>query len=176
MGQTALPARATGRLASKPSRAIGCKPLGRAPTRLATRYVELMIRDVHRRLGLHAEGHAIDASVAADALDRLAEQRKVEVNAGELLRDARSLGVTIREGVHISEVRPATEGWREYWVAIESIEHGARQWLSFGDQVRVLEPPELRRRAIDPTMARPASSSSEMKTMTTFGTKVRVAS
>lgn len=68
--------------------------LGRAPTRLATRYVELMIRDVHRRLGLHAEGHAIDASVAADALDRLAEQRKVEVNAGELLRDARSLGVT----------------------------------------------------------------------------------
>ncbi|TXI47108.1 MAG: WYL domain-containing protein [Lysobacter sp.] len=43
----------------------------------------------------------------------------------------------------------ATEGWREYWVAIESIEHGARQWLSFGDQVRVLEPPELRRRVIE---------------------------
>lgn len=43
----------------------------------------------------------------------------------------------------------ATPGWREYWVAIESVEHGARQWLSFGDQVRVLEPPELRRRAIE---------------------------
>ncbi|MCC7247004.1 MAG: WYL domain-containing protein [Lysobacter sp.] len=43
----------------------------------------------------------------------------------------------------------ATPGWREYWVAIESVEHSARQWLSFGDQVRVLEPPELRRRAIE---------------------------
>jgi len=43
----------------------------------------------------------------------------------------------------------ATPGWREYWVAIESIDHGARQWLSFGDQARVLEPPELRRRVIE---------------------------
>lgn len=32
-----------------------------------------------------------------------------------LLERARSLGVTIREGVHISEVRPATEGWRASW-------------------------------------------------------------
>lgn len=43
----------------------------------------------------------------------------------------------------------AADGWREYWVAIESIEHGARQWLSFGDQVRVLEPQELRRQVIE---------------------------
>ncbi|MBP6750024.1 MAG: WYL domain-containing protein [Xanthomonadaceae bacterium] len=43
----------------------------------------------------------------------------------------------------------ATPGWREYWVAIESVEHGARQWLSFGDQVRVMEPLELRRRTIE---------------------------
>lgn len=43
----------------------------------------------------------------------------------------------------------ATPGWREYWVPIESIDHGARQWLSFGDQARVLEPLELRRRVLE---------------------------
>ena len=38
MGQTGLPARATGRLASKPSRAICCKPPGRAPKNLPARF------------------------------------------------------------------------------------------------------------------------------------------
>jgi len=68
--------------------------LGRAPTRLATRYVELLIRDVHRRLGLHEDGHSVDVARAANALDRLAEHRKIPADASALLEDARTLGRT----------------------------------------------------------------------------------
>ncbi len=48
----------------------------------------------------------------------------------------------------VSAAKPV-RGWREYRLSIESIEHGARQVLSFGAEARVLGPPELRQRVID---------------------------
>lgn len=65
--------------------------LGRSPLRLASRYVELMIRDVHRRLGMHEDGHTVDVGVAAEALDRFATQRRLPTGAVALLADARAL-------------------------------------------------------------------------------------
>ncbi len=64
--------------------------LGRLPTRLALRYVELMIRDVHRRAGLRQEGHSVSTLDAARALDRLATQRGRTAHALALLDDARA--------------------------------------------------------------------------------------
>ncbi len=52
------------------------------------------------------------------------------------------------KAVRVSEADTAT-GWREYLWSIESIEHGARQILSFGAEARVLDSPELRQRVID---------------------------
>lgn len=64
--------------------------MGRAPLRLSVRYVELMLRDLHRRLGLRDDGRMIDAADAARAIDRLAEQRKRPANASALLAEART--------------------------------------------------------------------------------------
>lgn len=65
--------------------------LGRVPTRLASRYVELMIRDLHRRAALREDGHSIDTLEAARALDRLGSQRGRAKAAERLLLDGRAL-------------------------------------------------------------------------------------
>jgi hypothetical protein len=71
--------------------------MGRAPSRLAVRYVELMLRDLHLKLGLREDGHTIDASDAADAIDRLAVQRKKPAHAVQLLADVRVAPDTSRK-------------------------------------------------------------------------------
>lgn len=65
--------------------------MGRAPLRLAIRYVDLMIRDLHRRLGLREDGHAVEVAHAAEAIDRLAAQRKRPAGVALLLRDAHAV-------------------------------------------------------------------------------------
>lgn len=44
----------------------------------------------------------------------------------------------------VSSERNGPDGWSAITLAIESIEHGARQMLGYGDEVEVLAPPALR--------------------------------
>lgn len=68
--------------------------LGRVPSRLASRYVELIVRDVHRRLGLRDDGHPVETMEAARAIDRLGSQRGMEPAAQELLAEGAKLAAS----------------------------------------------------------------------------------
>lgn len=84
----------------------------------------------------------------ADSIERFeADLQRIQVRARISAR-----GTTWLANVRLKVVpcapaeEVAVDGWREVLIAIESIEHGARQLLAFGSEIEVLAPPELRQR------------------------------
>lgn len=84
---------------------------GSRPTTLAVRYVEDVIADLHRRLGLSpVAGEGASALAARAALvDQAAERRNVKPVAAKLLAEARALENTRRAREALSVARRAAE-------------------------------------------------------------------
>jgi len=75
------------------------------------------------------------------ALQRIQAHARISARAAAWLANARLKVVPCAPAEEV-----AVDGWREVLIAIESIEHGARQLLAFGSEIEVLAPPELRQR------------------------------
>ena len=83
----------------------------------------------------------------ADSIGRFeAELQRIQAHARISARAAAWLANARLKVVPCASAEEAVDGWREVLIAIESIEHGARQLLAFGSEIEVLAPPELRQR------------------------------
>jgi len=84
------------------------------------------------------------ASVARfeSELARVQARVRVSPRAMTWLANARIRSVAVDRATRVKESR---RGWQQRLVALESIEHGARQLLAFGAEIEVLAPLELRR-------------------------------
>lgn len=75
-----------------------------------------------------------------------AELQRIQAHARVSARGAAWLANARLKVVPCAGADSGADGWREVLIAIESIEHGARQLLAFGGEIEILAPPELRRR------------------------------
>lgn len=73
-----------------------------------------------------------------------ADLQRIQVHARVSARGANWLANARLKTVPCTPANGAADGWRDVLIAVESIEHGARQLLAFGTEIEILEPLELR--------------------------------
>lgn len=83
----------------------------------------------------------------SDSIARFeADLQRIQAHARISARAAIWISNARMKTVPCTPARDDADGWREVLIAVESIEHGARQLLAFGSEIEVLAPPELRQR------------------------------